>query len=729
MATTKLDADLQGTPVDQTKYHSMIGGLMYLTAKDQILLFATFMQTMQGVMMIAKAHPEAFNFWETSYHLDANTTAGLWISLPQDSDLPNGITTSDQYTTKPFRRKGLSFQFTRLIATTINKARKDLIRLIFSMAGVDDENLPPPVVTPTQQAPHTVSTIKLPILKEGNVSTDTNGQIKVLPPKTVEEILARERERKARTTLLMAIPEDLLSKFHNMTDAKEMWDAFKSRFGGNDESKKMQKYILKKQFEGVSTEDANQKFLSLRVFKTDVKGSTGSSSSAQNVAFVSSESTSSTNDKIVVLRDEKEVSGVQKVRPENQIVKTRDDKSGQNSHKQGVGFRKVKAYFVCKSTEHLIKDCNFHNKKSQESNLKNVVNTGKRESKPVWDSTKRVNHPNFSKYPHLSETFVPAGVSTRTGTSLRHALTHNPTIHDSLVKQFWQTATVRTLANGTQQLIASINSTEYTITEASVRSKGSAQPAEPHHTPVDPLPSTSLPPIPSPPHSPHQSPPHSPHQSPPHSPHQSTPHSPHQSPPYLPPHYSPPRSYEAPFPECNTSGSVETGKDSGKGIKKKDIESVRESMKMKEKSTDFVTPTKASGEAQEEDNSPTILEAAKTLSKVASQGVSKKRLILVEKKFNIGIEEGLVLATYKTKEQLRQEEAGLGRGYKIASSNGMKKFAKQIHLDEMIAKRMVEEEALSEQQKKRKSQVQFEAQYYTEEDWDAIRAKLEANAS
>ncbi|GJY62404.1 hypothetical protein Tco_0463061 [Tanacetum coccineum] len=327
-----------------------------------------------------------------------------------------------------------------------------------------------------------------------------------------------------------------------------------------------------------------------------------------------------------------------------------------------------------------------------------------RESKPVWDNTKRVNHPNFSKYPHLIETFVPAG------TSLKHALTYNPTIYDSLVKQFWQTATVRTLTNGTQQLIASIDSTEYTITEASIRmqamdpGEGSAQPAEPHHTPVDPLPSTSLPPIQSPPHSPHQSPPHSPHQSPPHSPHQSTPHSPHQSPPYSPPHYSPPRSYEAPFPEGNTSGSVED-----------------KSMKMKEKSTDFVTPTKASGEAQEEDISPTILEAAKTLS--------KKRLILVEKKFNIGIEEGLVLATYKTKEQLRQEEAGLGRGYKIASSNGMKKFAKQIHLDEMIAKRMVEEEALSEQQKKRKSQVQFEAQYYTEEDWDAIRAKLEANAS
>ncbi|GJT17389.1 hypothetical protein Tco_0876095 [Tanacetum coccineum] len=91
------------------------------------------------------------------------------------------------------------------------------------------------------------------IIQKGNgpvqVSTDTNGQIKVLPPKTAEEILAKERERKARTTLLMAIPEDHLVKFHKMTDAKEMWEAIKSRFGGNDESKKMQKYILKQQFE------------------------------------------------------------------------------------------------------------------------------------------------------------------------------------------------------------------------------------------------------------------------------------------------------------------------------------------------------------------------------------------------------------------------------------------------------------------------------------------------
>ncbi|GJS43819.1 putative ribonuclease H-like domain-containing protein [Tanacetum coccineum] len=88
--------------------------------------------------------------------------------------------------------------------------------------------------------------------------------------------------------------------------------------------------------------------------------------------------------------DEEEEYEVQTVRLETQTVKTRDDKSGQNSKKQGIGFRKVKACFVCKSTDHLIKDCNFHDKKSQEPKLKNVVNTGQREGKPTTVGTRAV---------------------------------------------------------------------------------------------------------------------------------------------------------------------------------------------------------------------------------------------------------------------------------------------------------------------------------------------------
>ncbi|GJZ80085.1 putative ribonuclease H-like domain-containing protein [Tanacetum coccineum] len=89
------------------------------------------------------------------------------------------------------------------------------------------------------------------------VGYSTNSKaFRVLPPKTAEEILARERERKERTTLLMALPEDHLTKFYKMTNAKEMWEAIKYIFGGNDESKKMQKYIIKKQFEGFSVSNS-----------------------------------------------------------------------------------------------------------------------------------------------------------------------------------------------------------------------------------------------------------------------------------------------------------------------------------------------------------------------------------------------------------------------------------------------------------------------------------------
>nr|GEX38500.1 retrovirus-related Pol polyprotein from transposon TNT 1-94 [Tanacetum cinerariifolium] len=42
MATERVDADLQGTPTDQTNYHRMIGRLMYLTANRLDIAFATF---------------------------------------------------------------------------------------------------------------------------------------------------------------------------------------------------------------------------------------------------------------------------------------------------------------------------------------------------------------------------------------------------------------------------------------------------------------------------------------------------------------------------------------------------------------------------------------------------------------------------------------------------------------------------------------------------------------
>ncbi|GJY30756.1 hypothetical protein Tco_0414251 [Tanacetum coccineum] len=89
-----------------------------------------------------------------------------------------------------------------------------------------------------------------------SASASTEGPI---PPKTAKQKLARKNELKAKSTLLLAIPDEHLLKFHGINDAKTLWEAIKTRFGGNKESKKMQKTILKQQYK--KFEDANLKLL------------------------------------------------------------------------------------------------------------------------------------------------------------------------------------------------------------------------------------------------------------------------------------------------------------------------------------------------------------------------------------------------------------------------------------------------------------------------------------
>ncbi|GKB64156.1 retrovirus-related pol polyprotein from transposon TNT 1-94 [Tanacetum coccineum] len=77
MATTKLDVDLQGTQVDQTKYHSMIGGHMYLTTSQPNITFATF------VCARYQARPTEKHLKEVKRiirYLRQTINMGLWYS-------------------------------------------------------------------------------------------------------------------------------------------------------------------------------------------------------------------------------------------------------------------------------------------------------------------------------------------------------------------------------------------------------------------------------------------------------------------------------------------------------------------------------------------------------------------------------------------------------------------------------------------------------------------------
>ncbi|GKB17523.1 putative ribonuclease H-like domain-containing protein [Tanacetum coccineum] len=86
------------------------------------------------------------------------------------------------------------------------------------------------------------------------------------------------------------------------------------------------------------------------------------------------------------------------------------DWNGLMSKKLGLGYGFTKkACFVCGSFSHLIRDCDFHEKrmaKQVELNKQKGKATGQGENRPVWNNVQRLNHQNK---------FVPKAVLTKTG--------------------------------------------------------------------------------------------------------------------------------------------------------------------------------------------------------------------------------------------------------------------------------------------------------------------------
>nr|GEZ76811.1 reverse transcriptase domain-containing protein [Tanacetum cinerariifolium] len=107
-------------------------------------------------------------------------------------------------------------------------------------------------------------------------------------PTTVEQKLARKNELKACGTLLMALPDKHQLKFNSHKDAKSLMEAIEKRFGGNTKTKKVQKTLLKQQFENFSGSSSEE-----------VKHSSSLGTESPNLSFVSSTSSDSTNDLVI----------------------------------------------------------------------------------------------------------------------------------------------------------------------------------------------------------------------------------------------------------------------------------------------------------------------------------------------------------------------------------------------------------------------------------------------
>ncbi|GJW69267.1 hypothetical protein Tco_0123691 [Tanacetum coccineum] len=187
-------------------------------------------------------------------------------------------------------------------------------------------------------------------------TTTVKGVVIVMPITTAEEKDQRRLEVKARSTLMIGIPNKHQLKFNSIKVSKKLLEAVEKRFGRNAATRKTQRNLLKQQYENfnalssemldqtfdrlqrlvsqlelldekISQEDVNKKLLrslspkwnthavvwrnkadletmsmddlynNLKVYEPEVKGMSSSSSSTQNMAVVSSSNnnTSSTN--------------------------------------------------------------------------------------------------------------------------------------------------------------------------------------------------------------------------------------------------------------------------------------------------------------------------------------------------------------------------------------------------------------------------------------------------
>ncbi|GKE06486.1 hypothetical protein Tco_1398504 [Tanacetum coccineum] len=193
------------------------------------------------------------------------------------------------------------------------------------------------------------------LVSQTTTNADGSSTSLIPGPVTTEEKVQKKNDVKARSMLLMALPNEHLMTFNQYKDAQTLFAAIQTRFGGNEATKKTQKTLLKQMYENfsapstesldsifnrlqkivsqlailgenISQEDLNLKFLrslpsewnthvvvwrnkpdldtmsfddlynNFKIVEQEVKGtaSSSSSSSSQNMAFVSSPS--STNE-------------------------------------------------------------------------------------------------------------------------------------------------------------------------------------------------------------------------------------------------------------------------------------------------------------------------------------------------------------------------------------------------------------------------------------------------
>ncbi|GJU28022.1 putative ribonuclease H-like domain-containing protein [Tanacetum coccineum] len=136
------------------------------------------------------------------------------------------------------------------------------------------------------------------IVENGNapiVTKTIDGKETVISPTSVEEKAQRRAELKARSTLLMALPNKHHLKFNSYKDAKTLMQAIENIFGEVIEQtyERLQKLISQLEMHEIEILSLDDLFNNLKSYELEVMGTSSSTTNSYNVSFLSSSSTNS----------------------------------------------------------------------------------------------------------------------------------------------------------------------------------------------------------------------------------------------------------------------------------------------------------------------------------------------------------------------------------------------------------------------------------------------------
>ncbi|GKC43834.1 hypothetical protein Tco_1061556, partial [Tanacetum coccineum] len=128
-----------------------------------------------------------------------------------------------------------------------------------------------------------------------------DGVEQTYPPTTTEEKLAKKNELKARGTLLMALPNEHQLKFNSYKNAKSLMEAIEkivAKENSEDTSKATTHTLIWRNKPDLETLSMDDMYKNLKIYEAEVMGSSSTSQNTQNIAFVSSNITGSTNEAV-----------------------------------------------------------------------------------------------------------------------------------------------------------------------------------------------------------------------------------------------------------------------------------------------------------------------------------------------------------------------------------------------------------------------------------------------